>query len=277
MSPSEHDLRAALHDGEGKDIDVDRLMMNARARVAQRRVHLLSGTAIAAVVVAVGVGGALLANSGVGGGGSSNAGGARAPAMDRGANPAAPNPHAAASASAGAGGGLADAPAEAQAAIRCPKSAPRDLLPGGGSPGQFGASGPLFKKPVNSIVVCAYSAALQPVTQAGGQPAHFVLRDGLAQRVAASLESAPTRRPEQVCPDYRTADAQQIALIGVTSDGGPAGTVTTTVGVPACAVTVTNGTAIRYDWVPPDELQQRLRALAAPVVPKTTVGGTPTR
>ncbi|MDT4951126.1 MAG: hypothetical protein QOJ37_3721, partial [Pseudonocardiales bacterium] len=60
MSPTEFDLRAALRDGEGDGVDVDRVVAGGRARRTHRRSQLLSTAAVVAFVAAAGTGGALI-------------------------------------------------------------------------------------------------------------------------------------------------------------------------------------------------------------------------
>jgi hypothetical protein len=277
MSPSEFDLRAALHDGEDGDLNVDQLIERGRARVTQRRVRLLSGAAIVAVVAGVATGGTLLATADNGSKPS------LANAQDAGRTAAAAPGPAAASGGGAAGGAAVSGPRApaspmpssaqpaAAATTACPQTLPRYSPPGGGSPGQFGASGPLFSKPVATVVVCGYGSGFSRVSAPTHAPARLELHDGAAARLVASLESAPKVKPQVMCPDYRTADVQQIAIIGVTSAGTPTGTpVTTTIGLPACDVRVTNGTAIRYDWSPPADIARRLvvrNPVSAPVIP----------
>lgn len=280
MSPSEFDLRAALHDGEGgDDLNVDQLIQHARARVTQRRVRLLSGAAIVAVVAGVATGGTLLAagngsqhslandqraDTSAGSAPGGQAAKARAPAPVGGHGAARSSRTAAPTAP--AQGGIV--PMERSAAT-CPRRPPPPL-PGGRSPDQSGTGGPLFTKPVVSIVVCGYGNMLTRVSAPNGHPARLELHDGAATRLAASLESAPKVKLHVMCPDYRTAATQQVAIIGIAANGTGAGTVTTTIGMPPCAVEVTNGTAVRYDWSPPADIARRLAALnpaGAPVSP----------
>lgn len=281
MSLNEDDLRAALHEGDSSGLDVDQLILRGRARVAQRRVHLLSGAAITVLVAAIGVGGAFLVKSAGGESGGSNS--ANAAAGDR----SAPNPHAAARPS-GAHGGAMGAPAggtlseasKADVAVRCPESMPHNLLPGGGSPGQFGAGGPLFSKPVASVVVCAYGAETKPLVIGGGAtyPARLVLRDGAAKSLVTSLESAPKKPASRLCPYIQSsAGTRDYAFIGITADRRRAGTVTTEISTPGCGAQVTNGTAVRYGWTPPPDIAKRLLALAPDnAVPKSTAAASPT-
>jgi DinB superfamily len=117
------------------------------------------------------------------------------------------------------------------------------------------ADGPLFRGSVESVVVCAYGT---PSAASTARPQRLVLTDGAARTVVDSLEKAPQTKPTGACPLLRTADAQAVALLGVSADGKVVDTVTTTVGDPACSVRVTNGTALRYRWLPPTVLRTAL-------------------
>lgn len=248
MSPSESDLRAALRDGEGDGPNVNIVIAGAQALRARRRSRLLS--AAAAVIVVGGIGYGISQVSGDNAA-TSSAGG-RAVTEPR-QNIAGPG-------SAGYANG------SSTATFSCPTTFPRYALPGGGSPGQFGSDGPLFPDGVSSVGVCPYTAA--------GKPARALLIRGTeAKALVAGLENAPKTRPATLCPQYRLADSRQIALIGISADGASSRPVTAAVGVPACAVTVTNGTAVRYDWSPPASL---LRALDA-VLPGGPVPASPIR
>ena len=267
MSPSEADLRAALRAGEGGDLDIERIVAGGRAVKAQRRVRMLTTAAVTVVVAGVGAGAVVLAQSSGSGGSGSRADGRTSGKFGSlsGTAPAVPGP----SATSGIGGHMApglplpspsglthDAARTARSAA-CPASLPDYQLPGGGSPGQFGADGPLFSRAVSSIVVCAYGTA----TSARTAPRSVVLTGGAARTVAASLENAPRVKATGACPFYRTADAQTLAIVGFASDGAPVGVVTAAVGVPACSVQVTNGTALRYQWLPPAALRTALGRL----------------
>jgi hypothetical protein len=265
MSPTEFDLRAALHDGEGDGVDADRLIAVGQTRRAQRRVRVLSTAAVVVVVAGAGAGGAfLVANNDSN---SANSGG-RAAQYDAGAQSSAKG------AVAGAGG--AEAPAaslpsgsasrqtdqaakSAAAAVPCPNSLPRYLLPGGGSPGQFGSDGPLFSKAVTSVVVCSYGSQRQALgQQPTSDPARLVLTGARATELANSLEHASMTRSNYPCPTIRSADEHELVIIGVGADGATVGTVTTSLTKPACDVQVTNGTAVRYQWQPPADRQPTL-------------------
>jgi hypothetical protein len=261
MSPSESDLRAALRDGEGDDLNVDRIIAGGRALRARRRARMMTAAAVTVLVAGLGTGGAvLLSGNGNSESGSKANGGTsfdqrRAQSGTAGSLNGAAGGGAAASA---ANPPKAAAPNDSVTAVPCPASLPDYRLPGGGSPGQFGADGPLFSRTVDSIVVCAYGT---PSAAATARPHRLVLTDGAATAVADSLEKAPRTKPTGACPFLRTADAQAIAIVGVAADGKVVGTVTTTVGDPACSVRVTNGTALRYQWLPPEVLRTALAEL----------------
>jgi hypothetical protein len=253
MSPTEFDLRAALHDGDDDaNLNVDRLILDARARAAQRRGRLMSGAAIAVVVATAGVGGTLLVRNGNTADSSKAAGGAAAAShganLDKNAGSAALAP----------GSGARAAMSEA---IDCPTSLPHYLLPGGGSPGQFGADQPLFSKSVSAVVVCAYGTAEKSSLSATSHhPARLELRGDDAKRLAASLENAPLTQAaaEPVACEPGTTGTYPLAIIGVAANGTKVATVT--VSMSSC-VQVTNGTAIRYGWQPPSDLRKVLLEL----------------
>jgi hypothetical protein len=260
MSPSEFDLRAALHHGEGDDLNVDQLVLGARARAAQRRVRLLSTAAVVAVVAGASVGIAQLAGNN----------GEQAGSNAAGAGSAATNPNA--DSAYGARSQAKSAPQRALAplsGVACPTTPPHYLLPGGGSPGQFGSGGPLFSKPVSSVVVCAYGSALQKATEPRSHPVRLELQDGAATRLAASLENASKTPVMASCPGASTE--QEFAIIGVATDGTRLPAVTASLADSACVSKVTNGTAIRYQWSPPQDLRERLLALTPSGQPKSTM------
>jgi hypothetical protein len=287
MSPNEFDLRAALHDGDDGDsaLDVDQLIHSARTHAAQRRVRLISGAAIAAVVAGIATGGTLLATSGNGPShtGAERAAGSAGQHSERvlsggggGVHASASRPAPARAAKSAARSVVAASEPRPAGSVRCPSRLPQHLLPGGGSAGQFGAGGPLFSKPVVATVVCSYGSAMQPPGRRE-HPARLVLTDGAAKRLAASLENAPKSRPQVMCPDIRGMNDHSIAIIGVTAGGAKVGTVTTTIGASQCDVMATNGTAVRYDWTPPNDVRQRLLVLVPAAPPVSTAAASPTR
>jgi hypothetical protein len=58
-------------------------------------------------------------------------------------------------------------------------------------------------------------------------------------------------------------------MYAVTAAGGQLPVVTATI---SCPNTVTNGTAVRYDWSPPDSLTQLLSAQRAQPIPTMMPG-----
>jgi hypothetical protein len=264
MSPTEFDLRAALREGEGEGLSANRLIADGRARRTRRRMQLLSAAAVVFVVSGAGVGIALIGGDGNGGSAGSDA---QSAALDGRAagqapSPAQPTPDASSTNA---------AQAELRA-IACPDSLPRYLLPGGGSPGQFGSDGPLFSRPVRSLIVCGYGTPRQATGQVPtSQPARLELSGTQATRLATSLENAATANSAATCPTAGKLDSHELAIIGVAADGAPVGTVTATLPDPACNVQVTNGTAIRYDWTPPSDLQRILVTLVPRLDPPASL------
>jgi hypothetical protein len=252
VSPSEFDLRTALHDGEGDGIDAGAIIAGGQARLAKRRVRIRSGVAVAAVVAVVGVGGSLLFRSGNGGGeGSSTASHGQSGTVNgaaRGApahlTPSAPR-----------------AQADSVPNTACPKSFPHYLLPGGGSPGQFGSSRPLFDKPVSSLLVCSYGST---VRQPSSAPAAVRLTGTQAAAVVRGLEHASKIPMRMNCPLLENTGRTELAMIGFTADGQPIATVTATLTIPPCNVAVTNGTAIRYNWQAPGVVLRAIGNLSRP-------------
>jgi hypothetical protein len=272
MSPTEHDLRAALRDGEGDGPDPDRLIALGQAHQARRRMQMLS-TAVAVVVIA-GAGTGIVALARSGSGDKTNADSAVHGAA--GERLAVSAPGGSSGAGAGAGGASSAAlPAAAgsqnagkAAGVGCPATLPRYVLPGGGSPGQFGADEPLFDRPVTSVIVCSYDVVPAP-SGAPLAPARVALSGASARRLAASLNGAAAA-PATLCPKRDlTASARDLAIIGLAADGTPLHTITVTRSASACADSqVTNGTAVRYNWTPPSDLRPILAALTPTAIPK---------
>jgi hypothetical protein len=251
MSPSEFDLRAALHDGEGGELNVDQLILHARAHAAQRRARMMSAAAVIAVVTGVGVGIAVTDGAGSSGNSDSAAGGAARSSAER--------PHGALygqgkSAPPARAGSGADESAHAagQAAPPCPASLPRY-----GSAN--GSDARLFRTTVSSVVVCAYGTRS---TQAAGsgKPVRLAFHDGAAKRLAASLEEAPTLPSTASCTALHNAQVHDFLIIGLDVNGGSAGTVSASLPNSPCAPAATNGRAVRYGWSPPADVRRRLIA-----------------
>jgi hypothetical protein len=232
MSPNEFQLRAVLHEGEGEDLDANRIIARARAIRHERRVRFASVAAVVAVVTGVGVAGGLALTDNQHGSSSSRAekraaGGNGSSNFDSGASA----PHAVSSGT-------------------CPATVPQLLLPGGGSPGQFGADGPLFEEPVGSITVCGYTAdKANPLL-----PQAVVVSGAEAGQVAASAEAAPQQPTGSSCGASAAGDISSFLLVATSTTGAAMDPVVDTV----CG-TVTNGTALRYDWQPPATIVDALR------------------
>lgn len=270
MSPSEFDLRAALRDGEDDArLDVDGVVAGARGRLAQRRMRVLS--AAAAVVVVGGAGVAAATVWGRGNDGRQQAGPATAAtATGSAVTPTTTTPTTTTPATAAPDAGAAQASSRAAAgsvpAAVCPTTYPQVLLPGGGSPGQFGSDGAMFAKPVASLFVCGYGAG---VTTAPVTPAVRVYTESSAAALAASIEHAAKTPPAERCPAIVLANRNRLVLVAIATDGTRERDVTTTLSVPACGVRVTNGTAIRYSWQPPREFEAQLLALRPSAAPSS--------
>ena len=239
MSPTEFDLRAALRDGEGDDgggapLDVDAIVDAARAHRNQRRTRILSAAAAVVVVAAAGVGGALLIHRDSGGSG----GQAGASSL----------PHTAPSANSRSGNLPSHAAGPSSSLhLGCPTAFPQQMMPGGGSPGQFGSDGPMFAQPVASVRVCAYGSGAAPVVQ----PAQLDLTGTQATALADSLENASRARSYKSCPVARNPGENRLAIYATTPGNTQLPVVTATLTRPVCDVVATNGTAVRYDWRPP--------------------------
>lgn len=238
MSPSESDLRAALQRGEGDDLNVDQLVLAARAGAAHRRARLLSAAAVVAVVAGAGVGGALIANAGGSHPSSGTADGAALPVPVVGRNPSASS----AAVPAPAYG------AQSNAGLACSSVAYAVRRPAASS---LAADAPLFREPVDTLLVCSYTLSAAHYPSQASPPSAVLLRGSQARQVVASLESAPKARPSGVCPDIRSAIQHELVLIGYTSTQSAAGTVTVSLAASPCDVLVTNGRTTRYGWNPP--------------------------
>jgi hypothetical protein len=259
MSPSESDLRAALHDGDGDPLDVDSLLGHAQARAAQRRVRMLSTAAIVAVVAGAGVGGGYLLSSGSDSRTSSTAGGAGSGvygAESGGSERVAVNTAPSAAGIANGYAGAAGCPVQPTATAGSAKST---------------AHVTMFSAPVRTVVLCAYDnfSTVDASHSRKTDPASVVLRGKQAERLLQSLKQAPTERPTTPCPFVRTV-SRPLVIVALTSDGTVAGVATTNLGVPVCNVVVVNDAATRYSWRPPADLSLRLATVLAPPAPAAT-------
>ena len=234
MSPSEHQLRAALHHGEGDGVDAGAVIARARAVRHTRRVRVASVAAAVVAVGAVGTGGALLAgHSGndVHASARSNAK-AQAPYIQGTAH--------------GTGGAQSSAPSG------CPASLPQLAAPGGGGTGQFGGSDQILAQQEGSVLVCGYGAqtAAGPLTLRQS----ITLTDGRARELVVSLNAASTKPSTLLCVNQ---PARALAVYAA-SAGGALPVVTVRLD---CRGTATNGTAVRYGWQPPADLTATIDAL----------------
>ncbi len=254
MSPSEEDLRAALRRGEGDPVDVDGIVAAGDAQRRRRRTRVLS---TAASVVAVGGVAALVGVLAATGGSQHTSvavhgarGDATAPTSgpSHGTAPAGVFPQ---SPTSTAQPGSAGSPAS----LACPASYPARLLPGGGSPGQFGAGSPLFARPAATIVVCAYGDSADAGSSRA--PGRLVLTGTDATRLQQSLEKASTDAPSCPPPPPGTV-TPRYAFIPIDASDNRMALISGTSG---CTGQVTNGTAVRFWWEPPAGLARTLAAL----------------
>lgn len=257
MSPSESELRAALRHGEGEAVNAAAIIAHAEQLRRQRRVRLGSIAAAMVTVAVIGTGGALVWT-----------GHRFGPKLYADNTPAAPA--AGQSPSASPSGSIASGPLNDAARIACPARPPRLMLPGGGSPGQFGSSASLFSGPVEAVKVCGYSV----LGTTSSPTQHTVLTGEHATELAASLDAASTRLLPIPCPVPADATTT-LVVIGASRSG----TAMAPVVVPlTCNGRVTNGTAVRYNWRPPATLAPLLPLGAMPStgVPGGTVTMQPT-
>jgi hypothetical protein len=192
MSPSESELRASLHTGEGERLDADSVLARARAAKRERRRNLVAmGGAVAAVLAVGGVVAAVQLN---------HSGHPQAvPTAPPTAPPATSGP----------------APNQltpGQVAPGCPRTPP---IPRSGNPN---APGDLFPADVTSITVCYFEGERMAASK--------VLDGQVAKSVAQMFNDLPLAR-HQMCPLYQTD--RTIALLPRTS-GGTAPTVVGTIG-----------------------------------------------
>lgn len=262
MSPSESELRAALRHGEGEGIDAGRVIAHAREIRHSRRARWASVAAAVIAVGAVGTGTGLLINQQHTGGPTS--------AQLNGPNETAGTTPGRAAGTHSQATRIAPGPLNDAAHIPCPARPPRLMLPGGGSPGQFGSSASLFSGPVEAVKVCGYSV----LGTTSSPTQHTVLTGEHATELAASLDAASTRLLPILCPVPADATTT-LVVIGASRSG----TAMAPVVVPlTCNGRVTNGTAVRYNWRPPATVAPLLPLGAMPStgVPGGTVTMQPT-
>lgn len=263
MSPSEFDLRAALRDGEGDSIDVDRVVAGGESLRARRRVQMLTASVAIVLVAAGAVTTAALAGHGprgyVGEGGG-HATSARSDAAGRSDKGARAQPSARASDAAPAAS-TASAAGRAATNIVCPVNFPgypKHLRPSVDGRA-VGSTGPLFSAPVQAVVICSYGSMLSRT--AATVPGRVAVSGVAAAQLQTSLETAPTAPTRGQCP-YIASTRRSYVFIGVDVDGRPEPPITATLDSGPCDPDpVTNGTATRYGWRPPRNLQTALLAI----------------
>ena len=246
MSPTEDELRSALHDGAGDVPDVEHIVFAATERRVQRRRLTLAVASAVIVVGVLGAGGTYLVQRG-------------SPAQSSGSEFAVNGAHApAAPAAAGAAGAASGARGTMSSpSTICPSNVPRTALPGGGR---------------RNIAVRLDRQAVHPagghrdgvrVSERGdAEQTHRVTLTGSdAKALAGSLENASKTPIRGLCSDLRSVEQKTLAIIANTASGQRLPTVTTTINEPACAVRVTNGTAVRYGWSVSLSLSPKLKAL----------------
>jgi hypothetical protein len=240
VSPSESDLRAALRAGEGDSLDPDSVLSAARAARHQRRVRIASAAGAAVVVAAIG-GGLGVVN--LRSSGSPTAGGA---AVSSSRSPSG-------SQRLLYGSGLPASAPPAMSTPSCPATPAAYAVPGGGGTGQFGGTSALFDQPVAAMRVCIYPSAV------GASARSVVLRGVDAQRVATSLNEAPTSLRGRMCPDLMPQNQLTFEFLAVSAAGHTLHPVTAE---PGCRGRSTNGTAVRFSWSPPASMSNLLGAAA---------------
>jgi hypothetical protein len=276
MSPTEAELRAFLHEGEGDVPDATSAISRAlRVRYERRRrLNVVLSSAAVVAVVATGLT-FLFTRTGDESGGSSGSaagglavGGSAASAPlrhgtasgrvpDLAPVPPAKRPASGAPTGGSGGGGVAgsysDAARSAHAAVAgvpCPMSPTSYVLPGGGGLPSYGAKQPMFARRPVGMKLCAYSLVSR------NRPESKVLSTSATRTLARIIEkSAALPGPARMCPD-RAADAnRRIEIISADAAGRRLRPVTIT--FQTCGqARVTNGTSVRYLYRLPPWLQK---------------------
>lgn len=245
MSPTEDELRAALRSDEGQALDPDTVIRRARAHGAslrEQRIRIASAAAVVVVVAGLGVGGGFVlgrhteshTSSGISAGSAGGGDGGTGGAMDK-ANPTFSSPG-------------------------CPSTLPQDTTAQGPNP-----RATFFTKPVAQILVCAYAIDDVLITGADG-PITTTLTGAAATALANSIEHAAQTQLARPCPLYRTTQPT-LLMKPTATDGTPLPNVTTTVLQNPCNATITNGAAVRYNWLPTalgDYIARLGKAVATP-------------
>ena len=253
MSPSEFDLRGALHDGEGEGIDVEALIGHAsavqRTRHA-RRVQLASVAAL--VVLAGGVGTAVALRSPD----------TRTPTADSAAS-------AGSAGTAGQGSGAATVPkgAPMQAGPAMSNGFDNSVNSGAGGRSDSVALPPcaatlatvphptasaiprpvaMFPGSVSVLRVCGYDGTGKLAHLADGTEVSATYTGADATAITHSIDAArSTKDPAELCPFVE----HPVKTLTIAAGGSPV-----VVAQPYCGGTVSNGATTRYDWTPPSQL-----------------------
>jgi hypothetical protein len=265
VSPTEHELRAALRQGEGPALNPDHVVAHAEAARRQQRAHrqrVLGGVAAAVVVAGIGVGISFIPS-----GGKDEAGGSKRAFGAAASTPQQDNRselHGSATAN---GAPTSAASSAAQGSGGSSRSAMADCPPKEGRPVDYTLpSASLFSGPVRSLTVCAYgpyrSSAAGSTAALGGSTT-FTGND--ARAIATDLDGASSKSGG-ICPQFRTADEpRNYLLIPVGTDGKPMEAIYVVIGTNPCQDFASNGSGARFRWAPPEPYAAQIAAL--PVSP----------
>jgi len=237
MSPTEYELRAALHSGEGSGLDADTVIARAESFRRQRRARLLTGASVAVLVAGLGVGGAIALH---------DDGHAPTTASDS-------------SGQFGDAAGGAAVPAPKHATARLTRRTPLPPCPGAVPASIASVNRPERLLPADTVAVtiCRFSTRYDPDLVSA--TSKVTITDGV-DALVQSLNDAPAHLP-RICPQYRTAITNSYVLSALDSSGRTAPTVLVTINGNPCATTATNGTTTRYEWTPPASIAARLASL----------------
>ncbi len=189
MSPSESQLRAALHDGDGAGLNPDTVISRARHTRQRRRRTIAAATGSVAGVLAVGAIVSVVTIAASNDSGSSAASGAQP------ASGALPNRSA--------------APGETAA---CSAAARPVQLPAGSA----AASAPLFPAPVSALQICVYQQAPASGAASTSISIQYSLAGSPAQAVADRFNRLPASPSNLPC----TAElGPTVVLIATQADG----------------------------------------------------------
>lgn len=252
MSPSEFDLRGALHDGEGEGIDVEALIGHAsavqRARHA-KRVQLASVAALVVLAGGIGTAVALRSDSPSTSAASAASAGSAAGSTQPKAAPFSVEHGPTGQDSVGSvnGGGAYSQNGVAAAAPACAAS-----LPAVPHPELSSSSRPasMFPKPVTVILVCGYDGSGKLAHLASGTEVSATFSGAAATAITHSIDTARTTATNDLCPFIEHL-IKTVTITGtLNADGKPQ----VIVAQPYCGGSASNGTTTRYDWTPPAQL-----------------------